>query len=51
MRARTNITRKIKKRTLAIDAAVPAMPPNPKNAAIRAIMKKTADQYNIAAPF
>jgi aminoglycoside phosphotransferase (APT) family kinase protein len=43
--------RKIKKRTLAIDAAPSAMPPNPKIAAIIAITKKITDQRNIVFYF
>lgn len=39
--------RKTKNRTLAMDAAPSAMPPNPKMAAIIAITKKMTDQRNI----
>jgi hypothetical protein len=37
-------TRNIKNKILAIDAAPEAIPPNPKKAAITAIMKNTAAQ-------
>jgi hypothetical protein len=39
--------RKMKNKTLAIDAAPAAMPPNPKMAAMMAITKKITDQRNI----
>lgn len=39
----------MKKSILAIEAAVPAMPVNPKTAATIAMMKKTRAQYNISA--
>ena len=43
----TKITRKIKNRISAIPAAVLAIIPNPKRAAIIAIIRNTIDQYNI----
>jgi len=42
---------KMKKRTFAIDAAPAAIPPNPNNAAIIAIIKKIAAQRNIRIEF
>jgi hypothetical protein len=46
----TKRMRKIKNRILAIPAAPAASPPNPKKAAIMAMIKKTAAQYNIVFP-
>jgi hypothetical protein len=43
-----NNAKKIKNKTLAIDAAPSAIPPNPKIAAIIAITKKITDQRNIS---
>ena len=40
-KAMTAKTKKTIKQTLAIDAAVPAIPPNPRTAAMRATMRKT----------
>jgi hypothetical protein len=34
-------------KTLAISVDVPAIPPNPRNAAIMATIKKVIDQFNI----
>jgi hypothetical protein len=45
------ITKKIQNSTWAIDAAPAAIPPKPKIAAITAIMKNTAAQYNIWISF
>lgn len=44
-------TRKRTKRNCAMVAAPEAMPPNPKTAAIDAITKNTAAQYNMSGPF
>jgi uncharacterized protein YlxP (DUF503 family) len=41
---------KIRNRTFAISAAVPAIPPKPKRAAIKAIIKKVTAQFNINPP-
>jgi hypothetical protein len=41
-------TKKTKNKILAIPAAVPAMPPNPKAAAINATIKKVSAQLNIS---
>jgi hypothetical protein len=38
------ITRNMKNKILAMPAAAPAMPPKPRNAAMTAIIKKTAAQ-------
>ena len=46
-----NSARKIKNKTLAIEAAPAAMPPNPNMAAIMAITKKIIDQRNIRCLF
>jgi hypothetical protein len=46
-----NNTRKIKNRILAIEAAPAATPPNPKTAAIIAIIRKITVQRNIALNF
>lgn len=43
--------RKIKNRILAIPAAEPAMPPNPRTPATIAIIKNVIDQFNIMPPF
>jgi hypothetical protein len=43
-------TIKIKKRTLAKSVATSAIPPNPKNAAIMATIKKVMAQLSIKAP-
>ena len=52
MSATTNRTKKRKNKTLAIPAAVPAIPPNPKTAAITETTKNTKAQYNMAVvPF
>ncbi len=40
-------TKNTKKSTFAIPAAEPAIPPNPKTAATRAMTKKVTDQLNI----
>jgi hypothetical protein len=45
--AMMNNARKMKKRTLAMEAAPSAIPPNPKMAAMMAITKKITDQRNI----
>jgi hypothetical protein len=45
--AMMNSARKMKKRTLAMEAAPSAIPPNPKMAAMMAITKKITDQRNI----
>jgi hypothetical protein len=50
-RAITNSTRKTKNKILAMDAAPAAIPVNPNNAAISAIIKKVNDQRNIALRF
>ena len=50
-RVATNNTIKIKKRILAIEAAPAAMPPNPKTAAIIAIIKNVTAQRNIVVEF
>jgi hypothetical protein len=47
----TNSTRKTKNKILAMDAAPAAIPVNPNNAAISAIIKKVNDQRNIALRF
>ena len=47
MSERTNNTKKIKKRILAIEAAPEAIPPKPKMAATIAIIKKITVQRNI----
>src|SRR5579862_4545408 len=47
IRETKNSTRKMKKRILAIPIAPAAMPPNPNTAAMTAIMKNTAAQYNM----
>ena len=47
MRDTMNSTRNTKKRICAIPEAVPAMPPNPNSAAIRAITKKRIANPNI----
>ena len=44
-------TKKIKKMTLATDAAPAAMPVKPKIAAMIAIIKKIADHFNIVSVF
>ena len=44
IRERTNSTRNTKNNSLAMPAAVPAMPPNPRTAAISAIIKKVMAQ-------
>jgi hypothetical protein len=49
--AMINNARKMKKRTLAMDAAPSAIPPNPKMAAIIAMTKKITDQRNISFTF
>lgn len=46
-----NNAKKIKKITLAIEAAPEAIPPNPKIAAIIAITKKIAAHLNIIISF
>ena len=46
-----NKTRKIKNKILAIEAASTAIPVNPKNAAIIAIIKKVAAQRSIVLKF
>ena len=46
-RERTNKTRKMKNKTLAMPAAPAAMPPNPKMAAIMATIRKMTVQRNI----
>lgn len=51
MRLRTNNTRKIKNRILAMLAAPAATPPNPNMAAIIAITKKITVQRNITFNF
>ena len=43
----TKRIRKMTKRILAIEAAPPAIPPNPKTAATMAIIKKMTDQRSI----
>jgi hypothetical protein len=43
----TNIIRKMTKRTFAIQAAVPAMPKNPRKPAISAITRNVNAQDNI----
>lgn len=48
---RTNSIIKIKKRIFAIDAAPSASPPNPKSAAMMAMIKKIAAQRNIRVEF
>jgi hypothetical protein len=50
MREIIKIIRKIQKRIFAIEAAPAAIPPNPKTAAIMAIMKNISAQYNIFIP-
>ena len=47
----TNNTRKIKNNTLAIPAALAAIPVNPNSAAIRATTKNINDQRNIISKF
>ena len=47
----TKSTRKIKKNTLAIPAALAAMPPKPNIAAIIAIIKKITVQRNMTVRF
>lgn len=47
MSDKTNNTRKIKNRILAIPAAPAAIPPNPKMAAIMATIRKITVQRNI----
>jgi hypothetical protein len=44
-------TKKIPNNILAIPAAAPAIPPNPRAAAIMEMTKKAAAQYSIDAPF
>lgn len=44
---RTNSTRKTRNRIFAIPAAVPAIPPKPKRAAIRAMIRNVMAQLNI----
>jgi hypothetical protein len=44
-----HITRKRKKRNLAIPAAAAAIPPNPRTAAINAIIRKVMAQPNIVS--
>src|SRR5438309_1516189 len=46
-----NSTRKTTNNTCPIHAAVPAMPANPKRAAIKAIIRKVNAQLNIICPF
>jgi len=46
-RLTTNITRKTKKMILAIPAALAAIPPNPKTAAMIAMIKKVKAQDNM----
>jgi hypothetical protein len=43
--------RKMTKRSLAIPAAVPAIPPNPSRAAMSAMMRKKTVHPNIVSPF
>lgn len=43
--------RNTKKRILAIPAAAPAIPPNPRTPAMRAIMRKVIVHPNIDYPF
>lgn len=47
----TNSTKKIKNRTLAIEAAPAAIPPNPKMAATIAIIRNVIVQRNIRIKF
>jgi len=47
----TKSTKKIKNKTLAIDAAPSAIPPNPKIAATIAIIRKVTVQRNIGFEF
>jgi hypothetical protein len=51
MRLRTNRTKKIKNKILAIPAAPAATPPKPKIAAMIAITKKITVQRNITFNF
>jgi hypothetical protein len=46
----TKRMRKTKNKILAIPAALAAIPPKPKKAAIMAMTKKTAAQYNMVLP-
>jgi hypothetical protein len=47
----TNSTKKIKNRTLAIEAAPSAIPPNPKIAATIAMIRNVTVQRNIGFKF
>jgi hypothetical protein len=47
----TNSTKKIKNKTLAIEAAPSAIPPNPKMAATIAIIRNVTVQRNIGIKF
>ncbi|HKZ37531.1 MAG TPA: hypothetical protein VJ184_07780 [Chryseolinea sp.] len=47
----TKSTKKIKNKTLAMEAAPAAIPPNPKMAATIAIMRKVTVQRNIVIEF
>jgi hypothetical protein len=51
IKVKTNKTRQIKNRTLAIEAAPAANPPNPKIAAMMAIIKKIAAHLSIVIRF
>src|SRR5258706_4334490 len=51
IRETTNTTRKMKKRSLAISADPVAMPPNPKTAAMIAMMKNATAQRSMDPPF
>jgi hypothetical protein len=48
---KTDKIRKIMNKTLAISTAEPAIPVNPNNAAIIAITKNVAAQFNMAPSF